>query len=84
MCDCSCCQIIAGEGEPITEAQRAAGQAEQLEQQQIASFVMAAAQQGWKVGFDRQICPQHAKKEAGETSRILIPTGQFRGLSKTV
>ncbi len=82
LCDCSCGQMIAGEGQPISEEQKASGMSDQLEQKQMASFAMAAAQQGWKVGFDRQICPQHVKKEAGETSRILIPHGRFNSANQ--
>ncbi len=82
LCDCSCGQTIAGEAEPVTEEQRVAGQADQLEQKQMASFAMLAAQQGWRVGFDRQICPQHVKKEAGEISRILIPHGRFNSANQ--
>ncbi len=82
LCDASCSQTIAGEAQPATEEQKASGMSDQLEQKQMASFAMAAAQQGWKVGFDRQICPQHAKKEAGETSRILIPHGRFNSANQ--
>jgi hypothetical protein len=77
LCDCSCSQMIAGEAEPITDEQRASGLTEEIEQKQIGSFALAAAQQGWKVGFDRQICPQHVKKETGNESRILLPHGRF-------
>lgn len=79
LCDGSCGQLIAGEVDAmVTEEQRASGMAEQLEQQQMGSFLMAAVQKGWKIGFDRQLCPHHVKKEDGEAPRILVPSvGRF-------
>lgn len=76
-CDASCAHHALGEGAPPTEEQKAAGQTEQIENGQLGAFVQALVQAGWKIGLDRQICPEHVKKEAGETSRILIPVGRF-------
>jgi len=81
-CDCSCGQFLAGQFEPATPEQAALGQAEQIEQAAMKSFVTLAMQQGWKIDLDRQLCPQHVKKEAGETSRILIPVGRFSPLNQ--
>jgi hypothetical protein len=81
-CDASCCIFAAGEVAPPTEEQNALGQAEQIEHKQMAGFVSALIQAGWKIELHRQLCPQHAKKEAGETSRILIPVGRLTPLNQ--
>jgi hypothetical protein len=81
-CDCACGAFFTLPFTPATEEQRAAGLADQVEQGCMKQFVTVAMQGGWKVSLDRQLCPAHVKKEAGEISRILIPVGRFSPLNQ--
>jgi hypothetical protein len=63
MCDESCGQYFQAPFQP--------GPNEDQQQVIFAGHAMGA---GWKIGFDRQICPLHVQKSAREQKLILMPT----------
>jgi hypothetical protein len=62
-CDESCGQYFTAPFQPGAN-----------EDQQQAVFVSIAMQKGWKISFDRQMCPLHVQKAAQDQKLIVLPT----------
>lgn len=66
MCDESCGQYFSSPFDPAAP-----------EDAQQAAFVAFVIQQGWKIRFDRQLCPLHAAKAKAAEERaalLALPT----------